>query len=160
MASTPYVTNDNIPQYVSPTFGTQSAVTQTTAAAPATTVSTTAVMVGVGAYITPNFSSRVEITACGVAANTTINDTVTLDLRISAVAGQAAPVNGAAVVGTLVGIAQTINSLTAAQKTGFSITGIATGLVPGSKYWVDLTNLVNAGGSTLTGITVTCIEII
>jgi hypothetical protein len=161
MASTPYQVTDNLLQYVSPTSGLQSAAVTKSVAAPTLTASATAVMMGVGAVLTPNFSSRALVTVSGQMANSVINDGATVDLRISAVAGQAAPANGAAVVGTLLGIAQTETSLVAASKSGFSITSIATGLTPGSSYWVDASLLaVTGGNATITGVTVTAVELI
>lgn len=138
---------------------TANSVLTSTSAAPTGTTSATAVMMGLGgsAAITTKTSTRILITACFQAANSTINDGITCDLRYGT---GTAPVNGAAVTGTLVGIAQTRTSLVAADRGGMTLTGIVTGLTVGTAYWIDVSALaVTAGTASITGVTITAHEI-
>lgn len=128
-----------------------------TSAAPTGTTSATSVMMGIAASITPTASTRLCITVSGQMANNTINDGVTVDLRYGT---GSAPTNGAAVTGTLVGIAQTNTVKTAAQVSGFAITGVATGLTVGTAYWIDVSvKAVTGGTATVTGVTICAIEV-
>jgi len=122
-----------------------------TAASPTGTTSTTAVMMGAGGTITPVLSTRVIVTISGQMANATAGDGATIDIRYGT---GTAPVNGAAVIGTLVGIAQTATSVTAAQKSGFSISYPITGLIVGTTYWFDISLMAITGGTaTIAGVT-------
>lgn len=139
---------------------TAEAATTHTSAAPTPTASTSAVMMAVGGTITPVLSTRVLVTISGQMANSSAGDGATVDLRISATASQTAPTNSTGVTGTLLGIAQTATSVTAAQKSGFSITAIATGLTIGAAYWIDASLMAVTGGTaSITGVTVTAIEV-
>ena len=90
-------------------------------------------------------------------ANNTINDGATVQIRYGT---GTAPTNGAALTGTQLGASQTFTALVAAQKDGFSITGIATGLTIGTAYWIDAAlAAVTAGTATITGVTVTASEL-
>ena len=130
-----------------------------TTAAPTGTTSATAVMMGLGgsATLTPKNSTRVAIMASFQTANSTINDGITCDLRYGT---GTAPVNGAAVTGTLLGISQTRTSLVAADRGGMVLIGIATGLTLGTAYWMDVSALAVTGGTaSITGVTLTAHEI-
>jgi hypothetical protein len=128
-----------------------------TSAAPTATASLTAVMMGIGAFITPVISNRVEITISGQMGNSTVADGTTVQLRYGT---GAAPANGAAVTGTQAGISQTITSVTAAQGGGFSITAIVTGLVVGQPIWMDAAlQAVTGGSASITGVTICANEI-
>lgn len=129
-----------------------------TSAAPTGTTSATAVMMGLGgtATLTPNTSTRLHITVSFQAANNTVNDGITCDLRYGT---GAAPTNGAAVTGTLVGIAQTRTSLVAADRAGMTFSGVITGLTQGTAYWFDVSALAVTGGTaSITGVTITAHE--
>lgn len=129
-----------------------------TSAAPSGTTSATAVMMGLGATatITPVKSGRVLFTVSGQVANNTAGDGATLDLRTGT---GTAPTNGAAVTGTLRGLAQTVTSVSAAQKSGFTVSAVVTGLTLNTAVWFDLSLLrVTGGTATLTGITATALE--
>ena len=127
-----------------------------TSAAPTGTASTTAVMGGLSFTLTPTQTGRVLFICSGQMANSTINDGVTVDLRYGT---GGAPANGAAVSGTLVGIAQTSTSLVAASKSGFCISGVITGLTVGTAYWFDFSQLaVTAGTATVTGVSASVVE--
>jgi hypothetical protein len=108
-------------------------------------------MMGAGGTITPVLSTRVIVTISGQMANATAGDGATIDIRYGT---GTAPVNGAAVIGTLVGIAQTATSVTAAQKSGFSISYPITGLIVGTTYWFDISLMAITGGTaTIAGVT-------
>jgi len=131
--------------------------TGTTSAAPTGTTSATAVMMGLAGSITPTRGTKIIIMASGQMANSTINDGATVDLRFGT---GGAPTNGAAVTGTLVGIAQTSTSLVAASKSGFCVMGKVTGLSVGTAYWLDLSLLAVTGGTaTVTGVSLTAFEV-
>ena len=129
-----------------------------TSAAPAGTTSATAVMMAAGAAtITPTKTGRVLMVASGQMANSTLNDGATVDLRSGT---GTAPVNGAAVTGTLRGIAQTATSTVAAQRSGFCLSAVVSGLTLGTAVWVDVSLLaVTAGTATVTGVHITVTEV-
>jgi len=134
---------------------------QATSATPTGTTSATAVMMGLGALgtpasITPGVTGRVRLQISGQMANSTINDGVTVDLRYGT---GTAPANGAAVTGTLGGISQTATSLVAAQRSGFTIQAVVTGLTVGTAYWFDASVLAVTGGTaSIFGVTATAVE--
>lgn len=128
-----------------------------TATAPAGTTSATAVMMAVGGAITPGRSSKILVVVSGQMANGTAGDGATVDLRYGT---GTAPTNGAAVTGTLLGVAQTNTSVSAAQKSGFCLTGIITNAAIGTALWFDVSLLAVTGGTaTITGVTATAVEL-
>jgi hypothetical protein len=136
---------------------TSRALSATSSAAPTGTASTTSVMMAAGGAITPILSTRVLFTVSGQMANATSGDGATIDLRYGT---GTAPINGAAVTGTLVGIAQTATSISAAQKSGFSISYPITGLTIGTAYWFDISlKVVTGGTATITGISASAMEV-
>lgn len=143
---------------VSGTVLTTGSLTYTaTPADPTGTASTTAIMMGLAGSFTPNTSTRILVIVSGQMANTTINDGATVDLRYGT---GTAPANGAAVTGTLKGKAQTMTSLVAAQRSGFCLTSVITGLTVGTAYWIDLSLMAVTGGTAnVYGLTITVIEI-
>ena len=131
--------------------------TGTTSAAPTGTASATAVMMGLAGSITPTRGTKIIVIVSGQMANDTINDGATVDLRYGT---GTAPVNGAAVTGTLAGIAQSFTALVAAQKDGFCLMGKVTGLSVGTAYWLDLSLLAVTGGTaSVTGVSVVAYEV-
>ena len=138
-------------------LSTARAISSHTAAAPTGTTSTTAVMMAAGSTITPVLSTRIMITISGQMANSTAGDGATVDVRYGT---GTAPSNGAAVSGTLVGIAQTSTSVSAGQKSGFSISYIVTGLTISTAYWFDVSLMAVTGGTaTITGVSATAMEV-
>lgn len=128
-----------------------------TAAAPTGTTSATSVMMAIGGTFTPACTTRGYFIVSGQMANDTINDGVTVDLRFGT---GTAPVNGAAVTGTLVGIEQTRTSLVAGSRGGFTVQGRVTGLSIATAYWVDISlKRVTGGTATVTGVTCTTFEV-
>lgn len=131
--------------------------TGTTSAAPTGTASATAVMMGLAGSFTPTRGTKVILMASGQMQNSVLGDGVTVDLRYGT---GTAPTNGAAVTGTLAGIAQTETSTAAAQRSGFALLGKVTGLTPGTAYWFDISLLAITGGtSTATGVSLVAFEV-
>lgn len=131
--------------------------TGTTSAAPTGTTSATAVMMGLAGSITPTRGTKIIFMASGQMSNNTVLDGETVDLRFGT---GTAPVNGAAVTGTLVGIAQTATALVAADRSGFALMGKVTGLSVGTAYWFDVSLLAITGGTaTVTGVSLTAFEV-
>ena len=128
---------------------------------PATTASTTPVMMGLGAQatpavITPKGSTRVNVSIMGQMAQTTSGDGAQIDCRYGT---GTAPANGAAGSGTVVGSAQAFTAVAANHGGGFSIGGIISGLTPGVPIWIDCSlKTVTGGSASLTGITVEAFE--
>lgn len=131
--------------------------TGTTSAAPTGTTSATAVMMGLAGGITPTRGTKIIVMVSGQMSNDTVNDGATVDLRFGT---GAAPANGVAVTGTLVGIAQTATSLVAGDRSGFCVMGKVTGLSVGTAYWLDLSLLAVTGGTaSVTGVSVVAFEV-
>lgn len=132
--------------------------TGTTSAAPTGTTSATAVMMGLAGSITPTRGTKIIFMVAGQMGNATAGSGATVDLRFGT---GAAPTNGAAVTGTLVGIAQTATSVSAAQRSGFSHLGKVTGLSVGTAYWFDLSLLApgGTGTATVTGCSLVAFEV-
>lgn len=128
---------------------------------PATTVSTTPVMAGLGAQatpavLTPKASTRINLSIEGQFAQATSGDGITITCRWGT---GAAPAQGTAASGTQIGNSQTFTAVAAAHSNGFCIGGILTGLTPGTQYWFDLTyQTVTGGTASLTGLTVEAFE--
>ena len=124
---------------------------------PTGTTSTTGVMMGLGQRLTLANTTRMFITINGQMSNNTLNDGATIQLRYGATA---TPAYGDALTGTQVGASQTFTALIAAQRNGFTITGIVTGLAVGTSYWIDAgLAAVTGGTATITGVTITAHEL-
>lgn len=126
----------SVPGYTTVAFS----VNSSAPAAPATTVSTSAVMAGLGITFTPvvGGSGKVLILVSGVAGTQTGATICTVSARYST---GTAPANGAAVVGT--GTASGSKQCRAAAAattpaTPFSFADTVTGLTAGTAYWFDL----------------------
>ena len=121
-----------------------------------------AVMMGLGAaaspcLFTPVVSKRALIRFSFQCANSVSSNGVTFSLRYGT---GTPPANGAAVTGTLIGVAQTKNNGNAAYSDGETLDGLLLNLVPGTTYWFDLTlQQVSSGTATAKSITFTAIEI-
>jgi hypothetical protein len=127
---------------------------------PATTVSATLVMMGVGGTckITPGSSGKVLVAITGQVASATASVTMTFGPRFGT---GTAPVNGAAVTGTRWGAGAdfTTISATAAAKFPFAFTDLLT-LTPATAYWLDLALGSNgAAVASITSISFTALEI-
>lgn len=101
---------------------------------PATTVSATLVMMGIGATFRP---TRTGLTFAHISG-TAFTATGAVSLTIGARYGTGAPpVNGAAVSGTPIGTDLTLIAASAVAGVGFCLADHL-GLVPGTMYWLDL----------------------
>ena len=134
-------------------LSTAGAVFNATTSNPTGTASLTAKMMGLGSTctITPLYSTRVHFALAGQIANNTATDGAIGQLTYGT---GTAPVNGAANTGTQIGN-YTITGATASTGYPFAISGIASGLTPGTAYWFD-TNLAALTGGTATVQNLTC----
>lgn len=124
---------------------------------PTGTTSLTGVMMGLGQLFTPGFSTRILVHISGLVANSLINDGYTIQVRYGT---GTAPANGDALTGTAIGAAQSGTSLIAADKKGFSLPVIITGLTIATQYWIDISlAAVTAGTATATNISVIAHEV-
>jgi len=111
---------------------------------PAGTTSTTPVMMGLAISFTPLYSGRVKIIIAGEASNNTAGDGFTVN---AAYGTGAAPANGAAATGTVVGNSVSGASAAANALLPFSIVAVITGLTVGTAIWVDLQLAAVTGGT-------------
>jgi len=120
-----------------------------TSAAPTGTASTAAyVMLGLGSSwkLTPSVYTSARVTINGQLANGTTGDGINVIISFGT---GSAPINGAAVTGTAVGINTIFTDLTGLTTNGapFSKHAIITGLTPGTAYWFDLQFKAVTGGT-------------
>lgn len=172
----PFTTGGNIAKAFTATAGQQLDMTfdgslwqpsYTTAAAassapgnPTGTTSTTPVMMGLAHTVTPTKTGRILVIVSGQMANSTVNDGVSVQLRVSNTGNQSVPANAAALTGTQYGNTQTHTSLVAADTAGFSISYTIAGLTPGQFYWVDLALAAVTGGTaSVTGVSISTVEV-
>src|ERR1700680_2582009 len=130
--------------------------TQTNAAAPAGTTSTTGLMRGLAGAITPAHSGNVLVIVSGTLTNGTTGDGASLQIRYGT---GTAPTNGAALTGTAVGnnIADN-NPVT--NKIPFSVQAVVTGLTAGTAYWVDVGLAAITGGTaSIATVSVSALEL-
>lgn len=129
-----------------------SAILEATPSNPASTTSTTGVMMGLGVTtcrFTPTFSTRVRFTIDGAVANSGAGNASNFQLRFAAGAG---PANGVAPAGSGIGGQNSITSPAANALSFFSIARTATGLTPGTTYWFDINLSGSAGTIALVGL--------
>jgi hypothetical protein len=121
------------------------AVVNVAASNPAANTSTTTfLMAGLGVSFTPLYSTRAHIFIQGEATNSTAGD----GYEAAPVFGTGtAPANGAAAVGSTVSNAIATTLSTANGFGAFRVGGTATGLTPGTTYWIDLEQLTLTGGT-------------
>jgi hypothetical protein len=117
--------------------------------APATTTSVTQVMMGLAASFTASGSGRVLVTCTATVRTQTAQTTVTVGGRFGT---GTAPVNGAAVTGTVFGPAAdpVIQGSGAGSFTTFAVSDVLV-LTPGQANWFDLAiatgNVADAAGA-------------
>jgi hypothetical protein len=109
--------------------------------------------IGTTCAITPAYSSRIYMQISGDILNTLQSGGGFAQLRYGM---GAAPVNGASPAGISLGTGVHLTHATAAQQVPFSVAGIATGLRPGTAYWLDLAVGTQQGGVAQT-VNLTCI---
>lgn len=124
---------------------------------PSATTSTTGVMMGVGSTckITPLISTRLHLEIYGFISNSTASDGAVPLLKFGT---GSAPANGAAPAGSTIGNGPAVinNASTAGLSVPFKVGGIATGLTPGTQYWLDVDLSVLTGG-TATVFNLACV---
>src|SRR6266853_1080741 len=109
---------------------------QKNVAAPGGTASTTLVMAGLAAAITPAVIGRVLLIVSGAAASDTTNDGVRVQLSFGT---NSAPTNGAALTGTQTGsIWVESQDLLGADKMGFCLQSLVLTMLVGTTYWLDV----------------------
>ena len=146
-----------IPNTAGTILTTAAAATLSTPADPTGTTDTTGKMMGLAGAITPLQSTRIQVAISGQMANGTINDGASVKLAYGT---GAAPSNAGAPAGTIVGAEQIMTSLVAAQRSGFCIVAIITGLTIGTAYWLDAQiKAITGGTASIFGVTITAVEI-
>lgn len=125
---------------------------------PTGTTSVTQVMAGIGSgcTITPASSTRLYIRITGDGSNTNAGIGTLVQARFGT---GAAPANGAAATGTTIGAQIAGVSPAANNNFPFTIGGIATGLTPGTAYWVDVGFAAGTNTSSLTNLTCVAYEL-
>ena len=153
--------------YVDTQIATANTSYQATPTNPNATNSTTGVMMGLGATITPTKSGKLLIIISGSISLTTWNAiTGTVQIRYGAV-GTIPSYGAAATAGTAAGSAIVHKSPTGGNGspvTGtfpFTCNAIVPSLVVGTQYWVDLSSILSAAGNTvtLTNISISIVEL-
>jgi len=113
-------------------------VQQAQPANPASTEETVPVMAGLAIELQPALTGAYLVTITGMAGTATATATVTMTGRYGT-PYSAAPANGATETGTQFGVQQQAKAPALGEFTAFTITGLITGLTPGSPAWADLT---------------------
>ncbi len=149
-------------------FEPSSTFVQVNSAAPTGRASTTGVMLGLGALITPVASGRIVVICTGVVGNGTTTDGASFQLYFGT---GAAPTNNTAVTGTAFGGLQAITSfVTSELNTSFAISGSFSVTPPQfagtvrtnpslTTYWIDLNFLSAAGTVTFTTVNLIAFEV-
>jgi hypothetical protein len=129
-----------------------------TTSAPTGTSGFTQLMMGCAGTITPGTSTRLLVSASGQMANDSAS---TSGATVNFCYGTGAkPANGDAASGSVIGAPQTCVVKSAGETSGFNITGVITGLTPATAYWLDLSLAsVTTGTATITGVTISAVEI-
>lgn len=134
-------------------------ITSCISAAPTGTTSTTGVMVGLACPLAVRLSNAVRFTVSGQMSNNTASDGGNVQLRYGT---GTAPVNGAALTGTAVGLG--VGYLpptgTSGMLSPFSQNFVVTGLTSGLNYWYDISEAAGIGGTvSLANVQITAQEI-
>jgi hypothetical protein len=106
---------------------------------PATTVSTTGVMMGLAGSITPRVSGTIKVWVAGDITNGVSTELFYTQIRYGT---GAAPANGAALTGTTLG-----GLVRGKGYCPFCLVGEVTGLTVATAYWVDVSATSEAGGT-------------
>lgn len=124
---------------------------------PTGTASTSLVQMGLGVTtcrFAPTYSTRVKFTIdIGFLSNTLTGDQTLSNMSFGTGAG---PANSAAATGTTLSRNHQTLVSSANYQVPATITGIATGLTPGTTYWFDL-QLAEAVGGTASATNITCL---
>ena len=136
---------------------TQSTSSQKTPADPTTTSSTTGVMMGLSASITPVLTGKIMIIISGDMDN----DTNARGTRTQIRTGTGTPpVNGAALTGTTQGGLVSYESGTNIFRTPFTLNAIVTGLTLNTAVWIDISLAsITSGVSRVRDISISVVEL-
>jgi hypothetical protein len=137
--------------------GTVAQVLQANPSDPTGTASVTGVMMGLGGTckLTPAYSSRARFEIIGSIANSSANAGTQPELVYGS---GAAPANGDAPKGTVLGKRVDWNPGNPNNNVPFALSGIATGLTAGTALWFDVNLLVGTGTGTLTSLSCNAME--
>lgn len=136
---------------------TAKAISTRSVAAPTQTSSTTGVMMGLAASITPTVSGRVKIVVTGNIRNSILASGANVQLRYGT---GSAPANAAALTGTVLGSLNKFTAPVAAVKIPFALCFIVTGLTVGTAYWVDVgLAAVTSGNASIADVDISCTEL-
>lgn len=153
------VLTSNGTTWTSAAISTTPNVSQSTPADPTSTSSTTGVMMGLNAAITPTGSGKILIIISGDSQNNTGGDGTKKQIRFGT---GTAPINGAALTGTAAGGLQVdVNQQSSGgQEQGFSLNAIVSGLTLSTAYWIDISlGAVTGGTASLKNLSISIIEI-
>ena len=126
---------------------------------PAATNNTSPKMMGLGSTctITPTATGKVSFRVSGVMYSDTAGDGVGVTLRRGT---GAAPANGDAASGTVIGGNPSAIIAVGSDAVGFSIHGIVSGLAIGTAVWFDLAvNAITAGSAQVAGLSCEAVEL-
>jgi hypothetical protein len=116
---------------------------------------TNRVMMGLGITFTPKYSGKLKITIkCGIS-NNTANDGAIVEGDYGT---GSAPVNGAAITGSICAPNAQINVFVASAIESATLIGVITGLTVGSQYWFDCSLAPLIGGTATISSIVYTIE--
>lgn len=125
---------------------------------PASTSSTTGVMMGLGVTtcrITTTYGTQLDVSFDGNVSNNTAGNTGVIGVRYGTGAG---PANGAALTGTLIGNTPIFGNGSGTYQPPFGVRRLITGLSPATTYWIDLSLSASANTSTMGNVTCTARE--
>jgi hypothetical protein len=139
------------PQWVTPASVTASV------AAPAGTNSTTGVMVGMNAQLTPTSSGRLMVDGFGIGTVQSGGVPASVSLCV----GTGTPPSNGAALPAGATVLTSIKCDPATVGAQFSVSALATGLTIGTQYWVGLMQAASASNVTftLTNVTIIAVEI-
>jgi hypothetical protein len=124
---------------------------------PASTTSTTGVMAGLGAVITPTVTGKILVIIAGTLGNAVAGKIPGAALRYGT---GTPPVNGAAPTGTAIGAVEILTGNTVNNASPFSLAGVIINAVIGVALWLDLLQSTASGGTTaLTNVSVSAVEL-
>ena len=129
---------------------------QSTPADPTLTASTTGVMMGLAASITPLNSGNLLILISGDCTDSVISDGCAMQIRFGT---GTAPINGAALTGTAAGGVVKSNDAAATGRTPFTLNAIVTGTLSVAN-WVDMSlAAITGGNASVFDVSVSIVEL-
>jgi hypothetical protein len=134
------------------------AITFANPAAPSSTTSTTALMMGLAGTITPQLSGLIKIFINGNGRNGIALDGYITQIRYGT---GSAPANGAALTGSAVGGLITGISPANSADVGFCLIGELSGLTLATAYWIDVSmKSIGGGTASLNNISILAEEVV